>query len=371
MSRLNRDGGATQGRGPSLDLPVLRAAQKFAEESDGAFDITIGSSGSWRDVLIDESRRVRFRRPVTIDLGGIAKGFAVDRAVEALQKAGAKSGIVNAGGDLRVFGDDAQLVQIRHPLEPGRAAGTVLLRERALATSGRYFAPALFDGRTVSRSRDDVSVTVGARELPNGRCPNENRARLARRSEVVARADTAPTRFLLETKSSGALADSQRMRRNSIRLSRRHEWFAYAVSAAVFATGAAWAWLHYLAASPNEFGGAQSGRELDVESARRCRHGGAASPRDASADACQIRLARRAKSPHWPFASESFGFLVLTGYGLYYAGGERLRAWTSAAHLWVGLALPPIMLLHVWRGKKTRPGRSLDADGLILFRAGG
>ena len=51
-----------------------------------------------------------------------------------------------------------------------------------------------------------------------------------------------------------------------------------------------------------------------------------------------------------------FGFLVLTGYVLYYAGDERLRFWTNAAHLWVGLALPPIMCLHVWRGKKTRFG---------------
>ena len=50
-----------------------------------------------------------------------------------------------------------------------------------------------------------------------------------------------------------------------------------------------------------------------------------------------------------------FGFLVLTGYGLYYVGGEHLRSWISAAHLWIGLALPPVMLLHVWRGKKTRP----------------
>ena len=49
-----------------------------------------------------------------------------------------------------------------------------------------------------------------------------------------------------------------------------------------------------------------------------------------------------------------FGFLVLTGYGLYYAGGERLRAWTSVAHLWVGLALPVLLGLHVWRGKRSR-----------------
>ena len=50
-----------------------------------------------------------------------------------------------------------------------------------------------------------------------------------------------------------------------------------------------------------------------------------------------------------------FSFLSVTGYGLYYAGDEHLRAWTSAAHLWVGLSLPVIMSLHIWRGKTTRP----------------
>jgi hypothetical protein len=114
--------------------------------------------------LINKDDHVRFRRPVTIDLGGIAKGFAVDRAVEALQKAGAISGIVNAGGDLRVFGEHAQEVQIRHPLYPGRTAGMVRLRDRALATSARYFAPALFDGRSRQPLPDEISVTVAARD---------------------------------------------------------------------------------------------------------------------------------------------------------------------------------------------------------------
>ena len=51
----------------------------------------------------------------------------------------------------------------------------------------------------------------------------------------------------------------------------------------------------------------------------------------------------------------SFGILTITGYGLYYAGGERLRAWTSWIHLAVGLALPLLLILHIWLGKRTRP----------------
>ena len=144
-------------------------------------------------------------------------------------------------------------------------------------------------------------------------------------------------------------------RRSSIRLSRRHEWFAYAVGALVFATGAAWAWLHYLRAAPDDFGGTSPAENWMLKA-----HG---------ATAMVVLVLLGTLLPlHVKFAWRAgrnlrtglsllglFGFLVLTGYGLYYAGGERFRSWISAAHLWVGLALPPAMLLHVWRGKKTRP----------------
>lgn len=56
----------------------------------------------------------------------------------------------------------------------------------------------------------------------------------------------------------------------------------------------------------------------------------------------------------------AFGILTVTGYGLYYAGGERLRAWTSWIHLAVGLALPLLLTLHIWLGKQTRPGVQLQ-----------
>jgi hypothetical protein len=51
----------------------------------------------------------------------------------------------------------------------------------------------------------------------------------------------------------------------------------------------------------------------------------------------------------------AFAVLTITGYGLYYAGGERLRAWMSWIHLAVGLALPILLLIHIFLGKRTRP----------------
>src|SRR5919108_3393445 len=166
---------------------VLKCAQEFSCESNGIFDITTArqlvrwnylptpdacsGSGSWRDIVLDEECRVRFRRRMIIDLGGIAKGFAVDRAVEALKHNGIPGGMVNAGGDLRTFGPAAQLIHVRHPAERRRIAGAVRLRERAMATSGIYFerrkycgkdVSPLVDGHTGQPARELVSVSVAA-----------------------------------------------------------------------------------------------------------------------------------------------------------------------------------------------------------------
>ena len=166
---------------------VLRAAQKLSHESDGLFDITVArklmqwsylprryqnvSEGNWRDIVLEKNCTVRFRQRVIIDLGGIAKGFAVDRAVEALKRAGVPSGVVNAGGDLRVFGLKSELVHLRCPDEPMEVAGAINLCDRALATSAVYFAQRrcggavvspLLDGRTCRSSRKLISVSVAA-----------------------------------------------------------------------------------------------------------------------------------------------------------------------------------------------------------------
>ena len=166
---------------------VLRAAQKLSHESDGLFDVTVArklmqwkylprryqnvSEGNWRDIVLEKNCTVRFRQRVIIDLGGIAKGFAVDRAVEALKRAGVPSGVVNAGGDLRVFGLKSELVHLRRPDEPMQLAGAIKLCDRALATSAIYFAQRRFgrvvespllDGRTCRSSRKLISVSVAA-----------------------------------------------------------------------------------------------------------------------------------------------------------------------------------------------------------------
>jgi FAD:protein FMN transferase len=79
---------------------------------------------------------------IALDLGGIAKGYGVDRAVAALRAWGITSALVNAGGDLYAMGTNGEgepwRVGVRSPADPSRLAGTFPLSDRAVATSGDY-----------------------------------------------------------------------------------------------------------------------------------------------------------------------------------------------------------------------------------------
>jgi len=114
---------------------------------------------------------VRFGRPLRLDLGGIAKGYAVDRAVHALQSAGVEDILVNAGGDLRIAGRWTQNLRLRHPQAPHLSAEILTLRNAALATSATYYSrrrlgsgdvSALLDPRSAMPYIDSGSVSVRA-----------------------------------------------------------------------------------------------------------------------------------------------------------------------------------------------------------------
>ena len=168
VSRINRAGFPKAVTVHEWTWRVLQAAQNFARESDGVFDITIASkngAASWRDIFLRKNCEVFCRRPLIVDLGGIAKGFAVDRAVDALRRAGVSSGIINAGGDIRVFGSTSREIYLRDPILPTQFSGMLRLRDRAVATSATYFARrALIDGQTRRAITRQLSVSVAAAE---------------------------------------------------------------------------------------------------------------------------------------------------------------------------------------------------------------
>jgi FAD:protein FMN transferase len=143
---------------------VLWCAKALSEASGGAFDVTLGREGaSHADISLLPGQRVRLKRRAELDLGGIAKGFAVDRAVAALRRYGATTGSVNAGGDLRIFGELPQTVRVRIPASPCMTLPLATRNEGAFATSAGYFGAGPIDIRSGRRACEDRSITVAAR----------------------------------------------------------------------------------------------------------------------------------------------------------------------------------------------------------------
>ncbi|HEY4848771.1 MAG TPA: FAD:protein FMN transferase [Methylocella sp.] len=142
---------------------VLQTALDFHRRSNGQFDIRIAPAlqrlgllpfhagelahdaaltPGHGEIELLSGERVRFGdRATRIDLGGIAKGFAVDRAIDVLRNHGMPSGLVNAGGDLAVFGPKGIMVGVRDPVHPSRVLCQIELRDAAIASSGARFDP--------------------------------------------------------------------------------------------------------------------------------------------------------------------------------------------------------------------------------------
>lgn len=112
---------------------VLERALKIARDSDGLFDPTVAPrlvedgllptpcgtapdpQASWRDIILHEDDTVAFGRPLWIDFGGIAKGYAVDCAMTHLETYRPGRACVNAGGDLKLSGPDAEYIYLAAP----------------------------------------------------------------------------------------------------------------------------------------------------------------------------------------------------------------------------------------------------------------
>jgi FAD:protein FMN transferase len=166
LSRINREAGRRSVPLSEEMFDLLAMAQRFAADSDGAFDITYAAVGAlydyrrgvkpapealaaaranvgWRGLELDaRDRSVRFAKPgMRIDLGGFAKGHAVDNATAILRRRGIEHAIVSAGGDSRVIGDRRGrpwTVAIRDPRRAGEAVAVLPLEDVSISTSGDY-----------------------------------------------------------------------------------------------------------------------------------------------------------------------------------------------------------------------------------------
>jgi len=191
-SRLNRDGFKHPVRLSKSTFEVLQKAIEISKLTGGAFDVTVGPLVDlWRSAgeansLPDEAELQRARLVVgydklildadetsarfaingmKADLGGIAKGYAIDKAVEAMQKNAALGGLVEIGGDVRMFGAPPKgknhwMVGLQDPGKVGDGFGTgrplliLKLSDASIATSGDYRRFVLIGGKKYSHIID-------------------------------------------------------------------------------------------------------------------------------------------------------------------------------------------------------------------------
>lgn len=186
LSQLNRDAR----RGPAMVerelFDFIVEALRYNRESQGAFDITVGplmkawgffrgdgrmpsdqeltaarrSVGATHLTLDSRARTIAFDDPgVELDLGGIAKGYAVDRVVALLRARGVSAALVSAGGS-SIYGlgvppgRDGWSVAIQDPLDARKTALDVRLRDRALSIAGSSEKSFEFEGKTYSHIMD-------------------------------------------------------------------------------------------------------------------------------------------------------------------------------------------------------------------------
>jgi len=158
VSRLNREAAREAVTVSWHTYQVVRLALQMSAASCGLFDITTAArlvddgqlprpvdapaphpAASWRDIELIEPDRIRFHRPLWIDLSGIAKGYAVDRAIERMANANDDESLiarVNAGGDLRVHGPWRDRALLRVPHHPPEQLPVIEIADGSLASSG-------------------------------------------------------------------------------------------------------------------------------------------------------------------------------------------------------------------------------------------
>ncbi len=146
------------------------------------------------------------------------------------------------------------------------------------------------------------------------------------------------------------------MRRNALQLSRRHKAALYATLLLLFASGAAWPLLDRFATVQDEFGGLA---KHPAQAWTLTLHGAAAALTLLLLGTLLPIHIKRGWQARWNLPSglalsASLAILTLSGYALYYLGGETKRAVSSNIHLWLGLALPALLLWHIARGHYLR-----------------
>jgi FAD:protein FMN transferase len=205
LAKINRSAGISDVKVSPETLDLIEKAVSTSGKTGGAFDVTIGPeiilwdfaekrkpddgtikgrlnlvNYQWIAIDREKSTISLMKRGMLIDLGGIAKGYIADRAVEELKREGIVSGLVAVAGDIRAFGDKPDgrpwRVGIRNPRQSGRddeIMAMIELKDMAISTAGDYERFFIADGnryhhildpKTGYPAKASRSVSVIARE---------------------------------------------------------------------------------------------------------------------------------------------------------------------------------------------------------------
>lgn len=168
---------------------LVQRAQRISEITDGAFDISYGSLDksfwnfdqtmtslpspekaaekvkliNYKNIVLDCKNQTIFlkEKGMLIGFGGIAKGYAADMAATLLLKKGVKSGIVNASGDLKTWGNQPNgkpwTIQLAHPDLPNTSFSNLNISNLAVATSGNYEKFIIINGQKYSHTINPIT----------------------------------------------------------------------------------------------------------------------------------------------------------------------------------------------------------------------
>ncbi|MBN2371876.1 MAG: FAD:protein FMN transferase [Vicinamibacteria bacterium] len=186
IARLNRAPAGTYVPLPDDLMTVLRASREIHAASRGSFDVTISPlialwraaadagvspdpdrihsarrRSSWDHLTLLEHGVLKSAGAACMDLGGIAKGHGIDLAIESMKRSAVAGGLVEVGGDLRVFGEPPSArqwkIDIRSPFHMDSVLLSIRIDEGAVCTSGDYFRYTEIDGRRYSHIVDPRS----------------------------------------------------------------------------------------------------------------------------------------------------------------------------------------------------------------------
>ncbi len=161
-------------------LFVIGEALKICKITEGLYDISLGKQFherkigieitkvkcSYKDIAMKNGEIELLHPDVMIDLGSIAKGYIADKLAEMLREKGILSGLIDARGDIILFGEEEQIIEIQHPRDKEKNFREIKVRNCGIATSGDYNQYSKnFENSHIINKNELISVTTLAPTL--------------------------------------------------------------------------------------------------------------------------------------------------------------------------------------------------------------